>query len=506
MKLSEILGAYPHRNLTSVDDIEITAITNDSRKADSGSLYFAIPGARVNGASFIPQTLAAGVSAIVTECSMDELNEFLAGTSLTSLNIPVVQVDSARNAMGLMSSRFYGEPSKKLTMIGITGTKGKTTTSYMVREMLESAGIPTGLVGTIEICDGKNVIPAANTTPESIILQEELKDMVANGLRACVMEVSSQALKLDRIAGVDFDFGIFTNLSPDHIGPDEHDSYEEYRDCKKRLFNLAKKGIFNVDDEESSYMMENVSCQKLTYGKKEGADFRAAGHELYTQDGILGIRFDLTGKTEGKIEVDLPGEFSIHNSLAAIAVATEMGVPFEKVQEILRTIKVRGRVEMVSISSLFTFMIDYAHNGMSLKSLLLAIKEYNPKRIVTIFGCGGNRAKSRRYEMGEISGKYADLSIITSDNPRFEEPQDILNDIKTGLARTDGKYVEIIDRKEAVRYAIMHAEPGDIIILAGKGHEDYQEIRGVKYHMDERELVKEVLEEEDVTKICGYRN
>lgn len=487
-------------------DIDISGITNDSREVEEGGLYFAIPGAKVDGAKFIPGAINDGAAAIVTEWDSAKLKSEFGLTDDELGKVTIVKVENARYMMGVMSSRFYGEPSKRLKVIGITGTKGKTTTAYMIHDMLERAGHKTGLVGTIEINDGKNIIPAKNTTPESIKLHKVFKDMIENGLDSVVMEVSSQGLKLNRVAGVDFDYGIFTNLSPDHIGPDEHDSYEEYRDCKKLLFSIVKKGFFNIDDPESAYMMDGSTCEMITFGEKEDADYRASDIKIRKEMGTLGIEYTLSGKMNADIMVDLPGDFSVHNSLAAIVVADEMGVSKDKICEILKKVKVRGRVEMIPISDKFTLMIDYAHNDMSLKSLIQAIRQYEPKRIVTLFGCGGNRSKERRYGMGEVSGKYADFTVITSDNPRNEDPQAIIDDIKVGIGRTDGKYVEIIDRKEAIRYAIMNAVEGDIVILAGKGHEDYQEICGIKHHMDERDLIREILEEEDVTKICGYNN
>ena len=487
-------------------DIDISSITNDSREVEEGGLYIAIPGAKVDGAKFIPGAINDGAAAIVTEWDSAKLKSEFGLTDDELGKVTIVKVENARYMMGVMSSRFYGEPSKRLKVIGITGTKGKTTTAYMIHDMLERAGHKTGLVGTIEINDGKNIIPAKNTTPESIKLHKVFKDMIENGLDSVVMEVSSQGLKLNRVAGVDFDYGIFTNLSPDHIGPDEHDSYEEYRDCKKLLFSIVKKGFFNIDDPESAYMMDGSTCEMITFGEKEDADYRASDIKIRKEMGTLGIEYTLSGKMNADIMVDLPGDFSVHNSLAAIVVADEMGVSKDKICEILKKVKVRGRVEMIPISDKFTLMIDYAHNDMSLKSLIQAIRQYEPKRIVTLFGCGGNRSKERRYGMGEVSGKYADFTVITSDNPRNEDPQAIIDDIKVGIGRTDGKYVEIIDRKEAIRYAIMNAVEGDIVILAGKGHEDYQEICGIKHHMDERDLIREILEEEDVTKICGYNN
>ncbi len=495
MKLEQLIAGLDYQVLQGNIDIEVNNIQNDSRNVGQGDLFFCITGAVSDGHSYAGDVANKGAGVLIVEKEIQVNPE-----------VTVVKVPSTRYAMGVISSRFYGEPSKKLTVIGITGTKGKTTTTYMIREMLVAAGVNTGLIGTIEIIDGKNVIPAKNTTPESIVLHRHLKDMVDNGLKAVVMEVSSQGLMLDRVAGVEFDYGIFTNLSKDHIGPNEHSSFEEYMMWKAKLFGLCKVGIFNIDDAFSANMMKDSSCEIITYGIKGQGDYQASELKLYDRQGVLGIEYKLSGKLQGDVVVDMPGEFTAHNSLAAIAVADLMQVPEDNIKTILETIKVRGRVELIPISDSFTILIDYAHNAMSLESLLKALREYKPKRLVALFGCGGNRSKDRRYEMGEVSGNMSDLTIITSDNPRNEEPLDIIEDIKTGINKTKGEYVSIPVRKEAIRYAIMNAQEGDVIVLAGKGHEDYQEICGVKYHMDERNLIREVLEEEDVTKICGYNN
>ena len=495
MRLSVLLEGLTYEVVQGNTEVEVSGIQNDSRRVQPDDLFFCISGAVSDGHKYAQDVAAKGVSVIVCEKDVQ-----------VPETVTVVRVENSRYAMGKISSAFYGKPSEQMTVIGLTGTKGKTTTTYMIREMLERAGIKTGLVGTIEILDGANKIPAENTTPESMVLHKYMKDMVDNGCKAVVMEVSSQGLMLDRVAGVDFDYGIFTNLSKDHIGPNEHASFEEYRDWKAKLFTLCKTGIFNVDDKNAAYMMEHADCEKITYGMREHADYCANDVELYCENGVLGIQYALSGSLSGQMVVDLPGEFSVHNSLAAIAVADLMHVPVADIQTILKQIKVRGRVEMIPISDAFTLMIDYAHNAMALESLLTALRAYNPKRLVTLFGCGGNRSKDRRFEMGEVSGNMADFTIITSDNPRDEEPAAIMEDIVTGMKKTTGSYVAIEDRKEAIRYAILHAQPGDVIVLAGKGHEDYQEIHGVKHHMDERDLIRGILEEEDVTKICGYNN
>ncbi len=478
-------------------ETEVLDVCNDSRKVTKGALFFCITGAVFDGHQYVKDVVEKQASVLVIEKDVD---------LTVCKNVTVIKVDSTRYAMGMICAAFYGNPSSKLNVIGITGTKGKTTTTYMIKAMLEAAGHKTGLIGTIETMIGDAVTPANNTTPESIVLQRTLKDMVDAGLDSVVMEVSSQGLMLDRVAGVEFDYGIFTNLSEDHIGPNEHKDFDDYKYWKSQLFTMCKVGIFNADDAYYQDMLDAHTCDVVTYGMNENANYNASHLNLYKKDGCLGITYTLGGKYNTDILVSMPGEFSVHNSLAAVAVASQRGVSIERIADILKTIHVKGRVELIPISDAFTILIDYAHNAMSLESILITLRAYEPTRLITLFGCGGNRAKSRRYEMGEVSGRLSDLTIITSDNPRNEEPQAIIDDIKIGMHKTDGEYVEIIDRKEAIRYAIMHASVGDVIVLAGKGHEDYQEIQGKKYHMDERDLIREVLEEEDVTKICGYNN
>lgn len=322
------------------------------------------------------------------------------------------------------------------------------------------------------------------------------------GCDCVVMEVSSQGLMLHRTAGFIFDYGIFTNIEPDHIGPNEHTSFEHYLSCKNMLLRQCRIGIVNRDDEHFEQMVKGHTCKLETYGFSEEASLRAVNPQLVSRPGYLGITYQLQGLLDFPVEIDIPGRFSIYNSLTAIAVCRHFQVSRDNIDRALREAKVKGRVEMVPVSDDFTLLIDYAHNAMALESLLKTLREYEPHRLVCLFGCGGNRARDRRFEMGEISGRLADLTIITSDNPRNEEPQAIIDDIKTGIGRTEGKYVEIIDRKEAIAYAIHHGEPGDIVILAGKGHEDYQEIKGKKYPMDERVLIQEILEEDRKTQGC----
>ncbi len=488
MRLSQLIEKLEEEKeieyIKGSKDIEVTEVVNDSRKVTKGSLFLCISGAVSDGHSYAKDVVSKGAKVLVVEKEVEEFE-----------GVTIVKVKNSRYAMALIAAAYYNHPAEELKVIGITGTKGKTTTTYMVKSILENAGHKVGLIGTIEIIIGEEHIPAKNTTPESMDIQKYFRKMVEAGCDIVVMEVSSQGLMLHRTAGFVFEIGIFTNLEPDHIGPNEHASFEEYMECKGMLFSQCKVGIANVDSEHFEGVMKQATCKLETFGFSKQANLRAENVELLKTPGYLGVKYHTSGMVEMDVEIDIPGKFSVYNSLTAIAICLHFGVSKEDIQKALKQAKVKGRIEMVKVSDKFTLMIDYAHNAMSLESLLSTLKEYEPKRLVCLFGCGGNRSKLRRYEMGEISGKLADLTIITSDNPRDEEPQAIIDDIKTGMAKTSGKYVEIIDRKEAIRYAIQNGEEGDVIVLAGKGHEDYQEIKGKKYPMDERVLIQEILEE-----------
>lgn len=468
-------------------DADVTEVVYDSRKVTEGCLFICIEGANFDGHEFAADVAQKGARVLIVSKPVE------VGTDK---DVTVIKVENTRYAMAFISAAYFGHPADKLKVIGITGTKGKTTTTYLVKSILENAGHRVGLVGTIEVIIGDTHIHAENTTPESYMLQEYFARMVDAGLDTVVMEVSSQALMLHRTQGFVFDYGIFTNLEPDHIGPNEHSSFEDYMACKGLLFKQCKVGIVNGDDAHWEKVTEGHTCSLETFGLSEDDMLRAEDITLIHKPGELGVDFKVKGLMDFEVEVPTPGKFSVYNALAAIAICRHFNVDTGNIQKALLNAKVKGRIEMVKVSDEFTLLIDYAHNAMALESLLSTLREYEPHRLVCVFGCGGNRSKLRRYEMGEVSGKLADFTIITSDNPRFEEPQAIIDDIKTGINRTTGKYIEIIDRKEAIRYAITHGEPGDIVILAGKGHEDYQEIKGVKYPMDERVLISEVLKEE----------
>lgn len=472
---------------------EITELVYDSRKVVDGSMFVCMVGAAFDAHASASDAILKGVKALVIEHDIELTDD--AKNKASENGVSIVKVSDSRYALAFLSAAYFDYPAEELKVIGVTGTKGKTTTTYMVKSILESAGIKTGLIGTIEAIIGEKTIPANNTTPESYIVQDYFRQMLDAGCKVCVMEVSSQGLMMHRVAGILFELGIFTNIEPDHIGPNEHKDFEDYMSCKAKLFSMCKVGIFNYDDEHFGDISMNATCKKVTFGLNEGADLRATNLKLMQDKGVLGISYDATGLVNAHFDVDVPGKFSVYNSLTAIAICSHFNVDIDIMKEALSKAKAKGRIEMVKVSDDFTLMIDYAHNAMALESLLTTLKEYEPGRLVCLFGCGGNRSKLRRYEMGEVSGKLADLTIITSDNPRDEEPQDIINDIKTGIGKTSGEYVEIIDRKEAIKYAIENGKKGDVIVLAGKGHEDYQEIKGIKYPMDERVLIKEVLEE-----------
>lgn len=486
MKLIKLLEKLEYECIQGSTDAEVCAVENDSRRVTPGSLFICIVGANFDGHQYAAEVVEKGAKVLVVSEEVDE--------AALRKDVTVIRVENTRYAMAFISAAWFGHPAEKLKVIGITGTKGKTTTTYLVKSILENAGIRCGLVGTIETIIGDTSIPAANTTPESYILQETFARMVDAGLEAVVMEVSSQALMLHRTQGFVFDYGIFTNLEPDHIGPNEHSSFEDYMACKGLLFRQCRVGIVNGDDVHTPKVVEGHTCELETYGLDENNLLRAENLELVHVPGKLGVDFHVAGLMDFDVEVSTPGRFSVYNALCAIAICRHFQVDTDTICRALLEAKVKGRIEKVKVSDRFTLMIDYAHNAMALESLLSTLREYRPHRLVCLFGCGGNRSRLRRYEMGEVSGRLADLTVITSDNPRFEEPQDIIEDIKTGIKKTEGVYVEICDRREAIAYVISHAEEGDIIVLAGKGHEDYQEIKGKKYPMDERVIIRELLD------------
>lgn len=484
IECGRLLKDVSHKILQGSVDRQISSIVYDSNRVEKDCMFICIAGAKFDAHNVAAEVVKKGAAVLVVSRQV---------TLPSDADVTVVLVDDTRYARAFISAEYFGRPADRLKVIGITGTKGKTTTTYLVKSILEHAGHKVGLVGTIEIIIGEKHIPAAHTTPESYELQKYFKEMLDAGCDMVVMEVSSQGLMQHRSQGFTFELGIFTNIEPDHIGPNEHKDFDDYLHCKSLLFKQCKKGIVNCDDAHYKDIIQDCTCEVMTYGFSKEADLYADKMELLQGKGFLGVSFQVKGMLDFPVKLHTPGRFSVYNALTAIAICRHFDVPVGLMQDALEAAKVKGRIELVKVSEDFTLMIDYAHNAMSLESLLTTLKEYDPKRLVCLFGCGGDRDKNRRYEMGEVSGRLSDLTVITSDNPRTERPEAIIADIKSGIEKTDGKYVEIPDRREAIAFVIRYGRPGDVIVLAGKGHEDYQEIEGKKYPMDERDIIRDVL-------------
>lgn len=480
MQLKQLLKEIDYKLLSGSLDVEVSQIDYDSRQVVNHSLFVCIPGAKVDGHSFIEQVINKGAKVVVVEREV----EYQEG-------VTYIQVKEARLALALLSCAFFDHPSRKMTVIGLTGTKGKTTTSYMVQSILEKAGEKVGIIGTIGSIVNGEIRQTKNTTPESFELQKLMYEMVECGTQYCVMEVSSQGLMLNRVAGIDFDYGVFTNLSPDHIGENEHRDFEHYMECKKMLFKMCKVGLFNKDDEHFEDMIKDATCQIKTYSIKKDSDLKASHIQLSNGQGTLGVKFDTNGLINATFETDIPGHFSVYNSLVAIMICALNKIQVSYIQEALKQVRVRGRVEIVPVHQEYTVMIDYAHNALSFESLIKTIQAYNPHRIICVYGAGGHRDHKRRYEAGEIVAKYNAFSILTADNPRGESIKDICDMIITGIDKYNGEYVVIEDRKEAIHYALQHAEPKDVILCLGKGHETYQIIDKEPLPFSEREIIEQ---------------
>ena len=507
MKLAELLSGLPVLRQGGDWSAELNQIVYDSRKARQGSLFVCISGFVTDGHQYIDQAISQGVSALLVEHAPE---------ALLAPDCPVAwaEVADTRHGLAHVSDRFFDHPSGKLQMIGITGTKGKTTTTYMAREILNQAGRKTGLIGTVANIIGEQVTYASRTTPESYDLQALLDDMVSQQLDSCVMEVSSQGLMLDRVYGCDYQVGVFTNLYNDHIGPHEHANMEDYLAAKLLLMSRCRQAIINRDLEiydQVRAAADAAGVPVLSYGilasdadVRKGclapisdnfaADITASNLRQVTQDGRVGTAFDLQSPWfSGPVFVGMPGKFNVYNALAAIASTASLGVDLAAVRAGLKTIAVPGRVQPVPSDRDFQVIVDYAHNAASLESLLVTLREYVPGRLIVLFGNGGDRARSRRFEMGEVAGRLADLTVITSDNPRTEDPLAIIADIITGITPTGGAYEVVVDRRDAIARAIELAQSGDMIVIAGKGHENYQIFKDRTIHFDDAETAAELL-------------
>lgn len=480
--LLELLQDCSYLCMQGCMDKKITTICYDSKEVQKGSLFVCLRGYRRDGHDYISEAVKRGAAACIVQ------KKVITGEAVT-----LIRVRDTRSALAKIAARYYGYPARALRMIGITGTKGKTTSAYIVWEILRKAGFRAGLIGTMGLQLEDKLIPYGNTTPESLLIQRSLRQMADAGYDFCVMEVSSQGLKMHRVDGITYDIGVFTNISPDHIGAGEHKDFAEYLSCKAMLLKRSRIGIVNADDRLVCRAAASSGCRIRTFGIKEKADYAAGELHYEKYPECLGMRYQLMGVCRAEIGLGMPGMFSVYNSLAALAVCNTIGIPPAAIGNILRHIRIRGRTEEVKLPGGCRLMIDYAHNAASLQSVLKTLRFYQPRKLVVVFGCGGNRSKLRRYQMGETAGNYADFTIITSDNPRYEKPETIIRDIEEGMKRTKGDYITIPDRREAIEYAITHAGEDELIVLAGKGHEDYQEINGSFYPLDERNIIDEVI-------------
>lgn len=485
IKKSEMQFKYDEASLLVQGDI--ISIEIDNRKCKSGSIFVCIEGYVTDGHKFAKAAEKAGAFAIIAK-NKEALERYG-----IELSIPVIYADDTRRALASLSAALYNNPSHRLRLVGITGTKGKTTTSYMLRSIYKAAGLDTGLIGTICNKIGDEEIPTERTTPEANVLQELLHRMNERKIGTCIMEVSSQGLHLDRVGFCHFSTAVFTNLSPDHIGENEHANMEEYAAAKASLFSMCDRALINVDNSYSDFMVksaEKFGADVFTFGIENNCDFKAEN----IQKKYYGVEYDIvTAKEKFHVKVPIPGNFSVYNSLCAFACAYLEGISPEQAILGLESVFVPGKAENVPTGKDFFVLIDYAHNPDSFKNIITTVKEY-AKRTVFLFGCGGDRNRPRAL-MGETAGKYADFTIITSDNPRSEDPASIVRDIEKGIITTGADYICIVDRKEAIEYAIKNALPGDVIILAGKGHETEQIFADKTVHFDEREIVKEILKE-----------
>lgn len=488
MELKNILSTLEGLKVKGDLNIDISNIDSDSRNIKENGLFVAIKGFDVDGHNYIKEAIKRGAVAVIASIDADKklLKEIMDKVTL-------ILAPDTRLALAICACNFYDNPSRKFKLVGITGTKGKTTTSFMVKRILEKAGKKVGLVGTIATYIGDEKLEDSDrTTPESIKLQQLFSRMAREKCEVVIMEVSSQSLKLHRVAGCDFDIGVFTNFSEDHISAKEHPDMKDYFESKLKLFDMCKIGFVNSDDLQTAKIPRLLPDKNIsTYGIDNYCNLLAK--DITITNSFVDYKVKIGTRNE-RIKIDIPGRFSVYNSLAAIAITTKLGCGAEEIKEALLDLKVPGRSELVENKKELTIMIDYAHSPESLENILSAVKSYTKGRVISLFGCGGDRDSGKRPLMGEISGKIADFTIITSDNPRTEEPEKIVKQIEEGMKKTKGKYICIVDRIEAIKYAIKMANKNDIIVLAGKGHEPYQEINGVKHPFDERIIVNDIID------------
>ena len=496
MLLSEIIKELDYRVITGEPAADVTSVEFDSRRVLPGAVFVCIKGFKTDGHRFISSAVEKGAVCVIVEADRegfdeDELKKAVEGTSCV-----VAEAADTKKALALIAATLEGHPERDIDVYGITGTKGKTTSTFMLRNMFEACGKKAGLIGTVCNIIGGEKIEAVHTTPESSRVFGMMRSLKEKDISNLVMEVSSQGLKLDRVYGLRYRAAAFTNLYEDHISPEEHPDMEDYLNCKLKIFDVCGTAVVNADCEPADKVISYASsrCKVLTYGIEKDADLRAENLRTERAGHVTGTRFDVTGKyVSGEFFVALPGKFNVYNALCAIGLAYCAGIDEASMREVLASISVPGRMQPVENTLGLNILVDYAHNAEALKSAIKTLKEYTAGRVITLFGCGGDRPKIRRFEMGEVSGLLSDYTVITSDNPRTEKPEAIIEDILTGINKTTGKYEVEPDRTTAIKLAIAMAKPGDTVLIAGKGHEDYQEINGVKYHFDDAEKAAEAV-------------
>lgn len=487
MELKEILIGIEGIKAKGNLDLEIKNIDSDSRNIKKDGMFIAIHGFETDGVEYINDAIKNGAIAVMVQEDTD-IKKLKINEEVTLLAVP-----DTRKALAICACNFYDNPSKSFKLIGVTGTKGKTTTTYMIKKILEKQGKKVGLIGTIATYIGdKKIEESSRTTPESIKLQKIFSDMKKEKVDVVVMEVSSQSLKLHRVDGCDFDIGIFTNLSQEHISKNEHPDMKDYFESKLKLFSMCKTAYINADDIYGAKIPKLINTPEIsTYGIDNFCNLLAK--DITITNSYVDFKVKIDSKNE-RVKVCIPGRFSVYNALAAIYATTKLGANADNIKEALNEVRVPGRSELVDNKKELVIMIDYAHTPESLESILQAVKSYTKGRVISVFGCGGDRDPIKRPLMGEVSGRVADYTIITSDNPRTENPDEIISQIETGIKKTKGQYTCITDRTEAIKKAIEMANKKDIIVLAGKGHEPYQEINHEKHPFDERIIVKEIID------------
>lgn len=484
MKLSQIIASVEGKLIKGTTDIDINSMTIDSRKAGEGVLFIAMVGMTVDAHKFIPSAYEKGTRAVITEHPIDNIPD----------DMTVFQVENARDALAFMAAKFYDFPCSQLNMIGVTGTNGKTSTTYFIESVLNYIKRKTAVIGTVEIRIGgkkREIDFATSTTPDTIELNQMLRIMADEKCDDVVMEVSSHSLELKKVKGIDFKVGIFTNLTQDHL--DFHKTMENYCNAKAKLFKMCEYGVVNADDEWSDKIMADADCKILTYSIDKPSDLQAKNIE-YLMDRVH-FTVNIKGE-EAAFELMVPGRFSVYNGLAAIGAMVSLGVDTADIVEGINNIKgVPGRIQNIPNNKGFNVIVDYAHTPDGLENIINAVKEFTKGRIITVFGCGGDRDRTKRPIMGRIVAELSDIPVITSDNPRTEEPEAILKEVEAGVKPITNNYEMIVDRKAAIKKAVELAKPGDSIIIAGKGHENYQILKDKTIHFDDAEVAAEILGE-----------